>query len=154
VKALYVSEYCWDNNTIDGDGCSSFNKVEGGWYCREDTYECQPIHGDAYIVGPEQCEDNNTVSLDGCDNDGDISVGFSCGGVIFTCTVVHGDGIIAGNERCDTGHGSPVGCEQGQIAQGYQCKGIPSVCTPIPISPTAFCDGLESIWQLWSPISN
>ena len=51
---LETGEECDDNNTIDGDGCSS--------QCLIDT----PVCGNGILETGEECDDNNTIDGDGC----------------------------------------------------------------------------------------
>ena len=50
---------CYDGNEEDGDGCSSFGKVEDGWWCNENEkcYQDQGICGDGILNGNEECDD-------------------------------------------------------------------------------------------------
>lgn len=91
------NETCDDNNTIDGDGCSSLCKIESSFTCSEltanDMSICLPICGDGFKRG-EECDDKNTLSGDGCDSSCKIENGFTCtGNDRSTCTPICGDGL-------------------------------------------------------------
>lgn len=59
-------EACDDNNTSNGDGCSSGCIVEPGWICTGAPSSCMTICGDGIKVGAEECDDGNTSDGDRC----------------------------------------------------------------------------------------
>jgi cysteine-rich repeat protein len=58
-------EFCDDDNTNDGDGCSNNCTVEAGFVCSQNDCR-QIICGDGLFDFPEQCDDGNTIEDDGC----------------------------------------------------------------------------------------
>ena len=46
------------------------------------------------------------------------------------CEEKHNDGLIVGDEECDTGYISEA-CTDGEINEGWKCKGEPSLCEEI-----------------------
>ena len=99
-------EECDDNNTVDGDGCSSTCVLEN------------PICGDGIISGTESCDDSGESAT--CDADcsavacGDnvtnVSAGEQCDdgntidgdGCSSTCTIeACGNGVVDAGETCD-----------------------------------------------------
>ena len=73
------NETCDDNNTANGDGCSSTCQIQA--YC-----------GDGSVDAGEQCDDANATNGDGCEND-----------CTFTPAPVCGDGNVDAGEECDDG---------------------------------------------------
>ena len=65
-----LNEICDDNNTVDGDGCSSDCLViENGFYCNTVGESCVTECGDGIKAVTEDCDDNNTNSNDGCSSE-------------------------------------------------------------------------------------
>lgn len=80
------SEQCDDNNTANGDGCSST--------CQNETIS---ICGNGVVEGAEQCDDNNTADGDGCSS--------TC----FIETIACGNGAVEAGEACDDGNTTDAG---------------------------------------------
>ena len=82
----FYGETCDDGNVIDGDGCSSFCKVEDGWkcqanpmmnksYCSREFSYC----GNGVVDGRETCDDGFPLrNWDGCDVNCRIEPGWNC----------------------------------------------------------------------------
>lgn len=49
-------ETCDDNNSSNGDGCSSICAIESGWSCSGTPSTCTTTCGDSIVAGPEQCD--------------------------------------------------------------------------------------------------
>ena len=100
-----TSDYCDDDNHVNGDGCDASCKRETGYTCtggdatHKDT--CTPTCGDGLVKGSETCDDLNTVSNDGCSSTCQIELGYSCPTPGTPCTTVCGDGLVKGSETCD-----------------------------------------------------
>eukprot|EP01127_Copromyxa_protea_P024450 TRINITY_DN962_c0_g2_i5.p1 TRINITY_DN962_c0_g2~~TRINITY_DN962_c0_g2_i5.p1 ORF type:complete len:3441 (+),score=511.54 TRINITY_DN962_c0_g2_i5:5-10327(+) len=139
-------EGCDDNNTIDGDGCSSTCTVEVGWNCTDVTLEqshCSIICGDNLITATfedhadgiisETCDDGNTNDGDGCSSTCQTEFGYYCSvGSAPTltpkiCTSICGDGqhvaVGPGEEGCDDGNNLiNDGCDAScKIESGWTC---------------------------------
>ncbi|HUU02692.1 MAG TPA: DUF4215 domain-containing protein, partial [Myxococcota bacterium] len=103
-------EQCDDGNTIDGDGCSQYCRIE---YC-----------GNGWLDPGETCDDGNVAAGDGCSSDCmsdetcgngylDWAVGEACDdgnttsgdGCQFNCALPNcGDGVVDSGETCDDGN--------------------------------------------------
>lgn len=61
-------EFCDDDNTIDGDGCSSHCDEEPGYDCDNsaDPSVCVLLCGDGFIDQGEECDDDGNANADGC----------------------------------------------------------------------------------------
>jgi cysteine-rich repeat protein len=105
-------EGCDDDDTDNGDGCSSTCTVEAGWVCSggsETTADtctqcaagyiqddasnpenCVTDCGDGLRVGTEVCDDNDTNDSDGCSSTCTVEAGWVCDGgsssSVDTCT--------------------------------------------------------------------
>lgn len=126
---LADDEQCDDDETIDGDGCSSTCVLEPGWQCQGQPTTCFAVCGDGIQVGEEQCDDDNIQPGDGCSVDCLLEDGWACDGSPSTCTTVCGDGFVVG-ETCDDGNtdagdGCSATCE---AEEGFMCEGAPSAC--------------------------
>ena len=128
------AETCDDNNTMDGDGCSS-NCIDE--ICGDSILENNGVAPD------EECDDGNTLDGDGCQGD---------------CTCLCGDGVVCGDEQCDDGNtiddddcnnmceGGMGICGDGMVDEGEECDDGNTVdgdgCTDCmedeetPITPT------------------
>lgn len=100
----FPGEDCDDNNTTDGDGCSSICLTENGYSCTggntttRDT--CSTICGDGITAGSEACDDSNSNDGDGCSLDClTVELGYDC--AAGPCSPICGDGIIIAPEECD-----------------------------------------------------
>jgi cysteine-rich repeat protein len=80
------SETCDDDNTNNGDGCSSSCSIESGYSCSGTPSTCTVDCGDGLIRGSEECDDGDTSSNDGCDSSCDVESGWSCGGEPSSCS--------------------------------------------------------------------
>ena len=109
------TDYCDDDNLLNGDGCSSTCHVETGFTCSggsptsEDV--CKEICGDGMNFGFYECDDSNTVSGDGCSSTCGIEVYWVCTGGSPTtpdvCTDFCGDGFVVPGmppTYCDDGN--------------------------------------------------
>ena len=126
-------EGCDDNNSTNGDGCSSVCIVETGYSCSGAPSSCSPICGDGLIKGSEGCDDDGTTSGDGCSSSCAVETGYSCSGTPSSCSTTCGDGVPAGSEACDdsdnvSGDGCSSSCT---VESGYTCSGTPSACISI-----------------------
>lgn len=77
---LVQVEGCDDNNTIDGDGCSSVCTVEVDWICQGQLYElsvCNPVCKDGKNYGTECDAGTDFGCLDDCSA---IHPCYSCSG--------------------------------------------------------------------------
>jgi len=128
-----LGESCDDNNTKDGDGCSSKCQIEAPyWACAfgsacVDVRDCDALvdaglaNGDAGCVAPpkpavcgdglidpgEACDDGNQNPGDGCALDCSANeANFACPtpGALCVTTMVCGDGFVTGSEQCDDGN--------------------------------------------------
>jgi fibro-slime domain-containing protein len=72
------SEQCDDGNTVSGDGCSPFCRLEPS--CPPIGGACTNVCGSGLLLPGDgkQCDDGNTVSGDGCSADCKIEPGFVC----------------------------------------------------------------------------
>jgi fibro-slime domain-containing protein len=78
------SEQCDDGNTVTGDGCSPFCRLEPK--CPATGGGCSSLCGDglllpADLLDPTNCDDGNTVSGDGCSSTCKVEPGFNCTGI-------------------------------------------------------------------------
>lgn len=64
--SINPGELCDDNNTMNGDGCSSACSLEPGWTCSGQPSNCTFTCGNGMLSGNEQCDDGNTMNGDGC----------------------------------------------------------------------------------------
>jgi len=96
------SEPCDDGNSIVGDGCSPFCKVEP----RCTQAGCQSACGDGMRLASdvdEECDDGNTKGGDGCSAECKVEAGFSCADVAtqlpnaFEIPVIYRDFIQTGS---------------------------------------------------------
>ncbi len=127
---LDPGETCDDDNTTNGDGCSSTCSIEGGGGA---------VCGNGVKESGEQCDDDNTTNGDGCSS---------------TCTIEGDGGAVCGNgkwetgEQCDDGclsPGNPVGCDAAPLDNGdkcsIQCRTEPPVVGGAACGETKFtCD--------------
>lgn len=77
-------EDCDDGNLIDGDGCSSFCRVENGFTCDNGSGPsvCSSSCGDGIIDrANEECDDGNRQSGDGCSTSCQFESALSNGGI-------------------------------------------------------------------------
>ncbi|CAD8085417.1 unnamed protein product [Paramecium sonneborni] len=150
-EIIALNESCDDGNKISHDGCSDCNYqchkqcttcVQGlcyqcigiGWEINITTKDCQPVCGDALVMGNEQCDDANEIGEDGC-----YECYFECQkqctkcikGFCEECNTegwqldwnycipICGDNLVVGKEECDDGNNIPYdGCFQCL----YQCQ--------------------------------
>ncbi len=139
-------EGCDDDNSDEGDGCSSTCIVEDGWLCtgepsvcsQQDGWDCTgtpctAICQDGIIIdSEEECDDDNSDEGDGCSSTCTIESGWECTYEPSAYNAICQDGIIiAGEEECDDGNlGNGDGCSSTcTIESGWGCTGEPSVCT-------------------------
>ncbi|HSN84375.1 MAG TPA: DUF4215 domain-containing protein, partial [Polyangiales bacterium] len=140
-------EQCDDDNTVDGDGCTSNCVLE---VCGDGTVnnggaeDCEPpgtascssncttrgqLCGDGFLTAPEQCDDGNLVGGDGCTSSCVLEV---CGdGVVNdggreTCeppgTALCDDTCQARTPLCGDGYRTPPEqCEDGNLLDGDGC---------------------------------
>lgn len=138
-----AGETCDDNNTNDGDHCSSSCQIETGSVCYGTPSVCGPALqcGNGVIEAGETCDDGNASAADGCSDTCAIEAGFRCTTASpSVCTRVCGNNVIDSGETCDDGNfasgdGCSVGCT---VEAGYACYGgPPSMC--LPAAPNATC---------------
>jgi len=72
------SEQCDDGNTVMGDGCSPFCRLEP--VCPPMGGPCATVCGSGLLLPGDvkQCDDGNTISGDGCSADCKIEPGYEC----------------------------------------------------------------------------
>ena len=123
----YVGETCDDNNSSDGDGCSSICRIEPGYHCTTDSSgrsTCiKGSCGDGALDEGEECDDNNKRGGDGCDPLCRIENGFECPNNV--CQPICGDGITMWmiGEECDDGNlNNGDGCSSKcKKEKGFDC---------------------------------
>jgi cysteine-rich repeat protein len=106
---------CDDQNSSNGDGCSSIWTIEVGFICTggssssQDTW--QEIWGDAKRFNSlvSYCDDGNTISGDGCSSTCSVELGYICTGGTTTTqdtwSSSWGDGLVVSlTEDCDDGN--------------------------------------------------
>src|SRR3989344_4032 len=71
-------EGCDDNNSTNGDGCSSVCLVETGFTCSGTPSTCSATCGDGMKKGGEGCDDGNVENSDGCSSTCTVETGWSC----------------------------------------------------------------------------
>lgn len=82
-----IGETCDDNNTNDGDGCSSTCAVEPGWLCMGNAPSiCSLACGNGMPDAGEQCDDMNMMSGDGCSSTCTVEPDYTCTPAPSTCT--------------------------------------------------------------------
>ena len=126
-----ADEGCDDNNSTNGDGCSSVCLVETGFTCTGTSPSvCSAICGDSLIKGSEGCDDGGTTNGDGCSSTCAVESGWTCSGTPSTCQTSCGDGLKKGSETCDdsnTANGD--GCNSTcTVESGWTCAETPSTC--------------------------
>lgn len=134
---------CDDNNSVDGDGCSSTCQAEHGFNC--DGISCVSVCGDKKIAaGREYCDDGDIVNGDGCSSLCTIEHGYTCPTEGQLCVTTCGDGIKAGTEDCDDGNLiNGDGCSLCQTDLGYTCPiegQLCQTCGDGKITGTEMCD--------------
>ncbi len=122
-----IRELCDDNNTADGDGCSSICTIEAGWTCSQG--QCSKVvcgdgnrHDSWDGALKETCDDANTVSGDGCSSECQIEEKSICEGPkdgkhnchVFKC----GDGLV------DTINSDSEECDDSNILNGDGCSDV------------------------------
>jgi len=127
---LIIGEQCDDQNTDDGDGCSSSCEIESGWSCDFEPSECSSQCDDGVVVGDEECDDGNGAGGDGCSSSCTVEAGWLCAGEPSACAPDCGDGAIVGDEQCDdggtqAGDGCSAACA---LEPGWSCGGEPTSC--------------------------
>jgi fibro-slime domain-containing protein len=143
----YMSQYekCDDNNTINGDGCSSSCELEYGWICPAESETCIARScGDGIIAGNEVCDDGNLVSGDGCYNC-QLEPGYACPNPGEACiSTTCGDSQKEGLEQCDDGNVSDGdGCDNNcRLEFGYTCPTPGGTCI-LTICGDSKIEGLE-----------
>ena len=72
------SEQCDDSNTVSGDGCSPFCRLEP--VCPPTGGPCATVCGSGLLLPGDlkECDDGNTVSGDGCSSGCKVEPGFKC----------------------------------------------------------------------------
>jgi fibro-slime domain-containing protein len=72
------SEQCDDGNSVAGDGCSPFCRLEP--VCPPGGGPCSTVCGSGLLLpnDTKKCDDGNTVSGDGCSSTCTIEPGFNC----------------------------------------------------------------------------
>ena len=122
---------CFDNNFLNGDGCSSIFKIEQGYTCYGVISTCTSFCGNSKRSSAEQCDDGNNIANDGCTNCVQ-DYGFKCSGSEpDICTSSCGDGMKASTEDCDDGNlVSLDGCFNCEIESNSSCDTTlnPSQC--------------------------
>jgi len=128
---VHPEESCDDGNASDGDGCSDFCQVEGGWSCTGEPSVCTSNCGNGALDIGEACDDGDTTGGDGCSSLCAVESGYTCTGAPSSCVLSCGNGAIQAGEVCDDGnHANGDGCSNScQPEAGYLCAGEPSVCT-------------------------
>jgi len=113
-------EMCDDRNATSGDGCSTTCTVEAGYRCTGMPSDCQPVCGDAMVVGSEDCDGTN---LDGetCMSRGFTAGTLACSG---SCTfnTAGCTSSSCGNSRIDTGEECDDGNTRAFDGCGASCQ--------------------------------
>lgn len=147
AKEMELGQYCDDNNTKNGDGCSKTCRVEEGFACTtppagwrgawgglwgRDCYKKTCGDGD-FDARIEKCEDGDRKDGDGCSKTCTVEKGWTCsdGTDCFENTCGNGKrdyDII--EEQCDDGNvKNGDGCsETCTYEKGWTCTGIPMKC--------------------------
>lgn len=124
-------EECDDENTADGDGCSSACTLEGLLTSGVEV----PVCGDGQVGFLEECDDGNLLGGDGCSIGCEVEPGFSCttilveGGIVVSSCLPNpagcGDAVRDEIEQCDDGNvASGDGCSATcSIEDGFLCGG-------------------------------
>ena len=131
---LQADESCDDGNSLDGDGCSAFCTVEGGWTCTGEPSVCTLKCGNGALDAGETCDDGDTADGDGCSSTLPGRERLRAArGAPSVCTPNCGNGVARDRqgEACDDGDDDDGdGCSSTcQVEAGYNCTGEPSVCT-------------------------
>lgn len=120
----------------DGDGCAAdCTETEAGWNCGGEPTVCESICHDGMVRGNEDCDQGPGLEADGdgCSASCTAEAGFTCTDEPSDCQPwVCGDGAIDGPEECDDGNtqdGDGCSGTTCQIEDGFECVGLPSVCT-------------------------
>lgn len=143
---------CDDNNTVDGDGCSSTCSVEAGWTCSSGSSStkstCTSICSAGYIYNSSssscnefcgdgklyvlQCDDGNNLDGDGCSSTCTLEPGFDCtAGTPTLATFCHvtcstgyiwNTGASACQEVCGDGFRYVLQCDDGNTDNGDGCS--------------------------------
>lgn len=102
--AIESGEACDDQNTANGDGCSSLCRIEDAFECSgAPRSSCHRICGNGVLNTGEACDDHNPTAGDGCSPACRVELGFSCAGTPSVCMNC-GNGIVEGTESCDDGN--------------------------------------------------
>lgn len=103
---METGEGCDDGNVAGGDGCSAMCAVESGFTCTGTPSSCDPVCGDAMILGDEECEGTNFGGAT-CASRGFTGGSLTCTACAIdtaTCTTTTcGDGTLDTGEECDDG---------------------------------------------------
>jgi cysteine-rich repeat protein len=130
---VHPEESCDDGNAGDGDGCSDFCQVEGGWSCTGEPSVCTSNCGNGVLNIGETCDDGGTAGGDGCSSLCAVESSYTCTGQPSTCVLSCGNGDIQAGEGevCDDDNqANGDGCSSSCLPEpGYICAGNPSVCT-------------------------
>jgi cysteine-rich repeat protein len=114
---MEAGEACDDGNALAADGCGVTCMVEAGYACAGTPSSCDPVCGDAMIVGAETCDGANLGGFT-C-----ATVGFPMGGTLLcspTCRLDStscasgpcGNGTVDPTEECDdANHLALDGCD-------------------------------------------
>jgi cysteine-rich repeat protein len=107
------SEQCDDGNTVTGDGCSPFCRLEP--QCPATGGPCTTACGDGLLLpidkmNGQECDDGDTVSGDGCSADCKIEAGYKCTDIStkpdkLVLPIVYHD--FKGWDEGDTAHDHP-----------------------------------------------
>ncbi|MBI1934601.1 DUF4215 domain-containing protein, partial [Candidatus Peregrinibacteria bacterium] len=139
-------EGCDDNNSTNGDGCSSVCMVESGWTCDSASPSICQKCGNGTKEGTEGCDDGNTTASDGCSATCAVETGYTCNSASpNVCSATCGDGLKKGSEGCDdsnatSGDGCSATCA---VETGYTCTGEPSTCNKCGNSVVAGGEGCD-----------
>ncbi len=94
---LAGNEACDDDNSDDGDGCSSACEVESGWSCQGAPSTCSTTCGDGIMTGAESCDEEDFGGAS-C-----LSEGYSAGSLLCTstCSLDATGCAVCGNGICE-----------------------------------------------------
>ena len=131
---VQAGEECDDNNTSNGDGCSSTCLVEPGYVCDGQPSVCtlMDVDGDGYTVAQGDCNDSNPSVHPGAPE--------LCNGLDDNCDGIIDNGDPGGGPACSTGllgicNAGTRHCQSGvlQCVQNLQpsaetCNGLDDDC--------------------------
>eukprot|EP00743_Colponemidia_sp_Colp-15_P001740 GILK01001900.1.p1 GENE.GILK01001900.1~~GILK01001900.1.p1 ORF type:complete len:2319 (-),score=355.75 GILK01001900.1:247-6408(-) len=138
-------EQCDDNNTLNGDGCTTACQIQAGYVCYYNATlarsVCYTGCGDGFKAGNEDCDDGNQIDGDGCSSTCVAQPGYVCvGGSPYTKDVCTACSPGSFNSNSALKFCSP--CGSGTFAPNYgstNCTLCPAgTYNPSQNSPVCF----------------